>query len=102
VGHAGGNSCTKAFETQGRAVTIVWAEAAVADLIAVRQFITDHNPDAANATASRILKATDLLNERPHLGLNTHLANVRRLIVSQSPYSMFIALTATAYKSWNF
>ena len=74
-------------------MNVVWAEAAVADLVAIRLFIADHNPQAANAVAARILRAASLLKDRPHLGLGTHVENVRRLIVNQSPYSIIYRIS---------
>ncbi|MBZ5759066.1 MULTISPECIES: type II toxin-antitoxin system RelE/ParE family toxin [Rhizobium] len=69
-------------------MNIIWAEAAVADLVAIRAFIADHNPQAANKVAAKILHAANLLRDKPRLGLSTHVAHVRRLIVHQSPYSI--------------
>lgn len=76
-------------------MTIVWAKAAIADLVAIRQFIADNNPAAANAMAVRILRSANLLCGKPHLGLETHRQNVRRLIVSHSPYSLIYRVTAS-------
>ncbi|MGA1803777.1 type II toxin-antitoxin system RelE/ParE family toxin [Rhizobium sp. HT1-10] len=69
-------------------MNVVWAEAAVADLVAIRLFIADHNPQAASSVAARLLRAVDLLRDRPRLGFGTHVEDVRRLIVNQSPYSI--------------
>jgi toxin ParE1/3/4 len=76
-------------------VNIVWAKAATADLVAIRQFIADHNPTAANAMAARILRSANLLKDRPHLGLSSHRQNVRRLIVSQSTYSIIYRVSGS-------
>jgi toxin ParE1/3/4 len=76
-------------------VKIIWAEAAVADLVAIRQFIAAQNSQAANTVAARILHAIGLLKGRPHLGLNTHRQDVRRLVVSHSPYSIIYRVAGT-------
>jgi toxin ParE1/3/4 len=66
---------------------LIWAGAARADLVAIRGYIAEHNPQAANEIAGRILRAAELLSERPRLGLLTHRSDTRRLIVGHSVYS---------------
>lgn len=67
---------------------IIWSRLAVRDLIAIRAYIAQHNPDAANGVARRILHAVELLQQQPHLGLPTHRTDVRRLIVAGTAYSI--------------
>ncbi len=63
---------------------LLWARAARDDIVAIRRFIAERNPQAAGAIAARILRSVELLLERPNLRLRTHRADVRRLIVGQS------------------
>jgi toxin ParE1/3/4 len=73
---------------------LVWARAARADLIAIRCNIAEHNPQAANEVAVRILRAAELLSERPRLGLLTHRGDTRKLIVGHSVYSIIYRIGA--------
>ncbi|PZM10319.1 type II toxin-antitoxin system RelE/ParE family toxin [Rhizobium tubonense] len=71
---------------------IVWAPFARDDLISIRSYISQHNPKAARLTAVRILHTVNLLSERPELGMSTHRDDVRRLLVSNSVYSIIYRL----------
>jgi toxin ParE1/3/4 len=73
---------------------LVWARATRADLIAIRSYIAEHNPQAANEVAVRILRAAELLSERPRLGLLTHRSDTRKLIVGHSVYSTIYRIGA--------
>lgn len=67
---------------------VIWSRLAIADLVAIRAYIAEHNPAAANGVARRILHAVELLQQQPHLGLPTHRTDVRRLIVAGTVYSL--------------
>ncbi len=67
---------------------VIWARLALADLVAIRAYIAEHNAAAANGIARRILHAVELLQQQPHLGLPTHRTDVRRLIVAGTVYSL--------------
>ncbi len=67
---------------------VVWSSLARDDLMAIRRYIAQHNPTAAKMISARILYAARLLGARPNLGLRTHRMDVRRLIVSNSVYSI--------------
>ncbi|CDZ57367.1 type II toxin-antitoxin system RelE/ParE family toxin [Neorhizobium galegae] len=67
---------------------LIWAEAAIADLVHLRSYIAEHNPQAANEMAARLLDIAELLIAHPQAGLQTAKLGVRRLILSQSAYSL--------------
>ncbi|KAA9388232.1 type II toxin-antitoxin system RelE/ParE family toxin [Neorhizobium galegae] len=67
---------------------LIWAEAAVADLVHLRAYIAEHNPQAASAMAARLLEIAELLIAHPEAGLQTAKPGVRRLILPQSAYSL--------------
>lgn len=65
---------------------VVWAPRAVAHLRALRQYIAQHNPDAAADTASALLTAVDRLSQLPNLGRPGRLSDTRELVVPRTPY----------------
>ncbi|CDZ35153.1 Hypothetical protein NGAL_HAMBI1145_27230 [Neorhizobium galegae bv. officinalis] len=67
---------------------LIWAEAAIADLVHLRAYIAEHNPQAASEMAARLLEIAELLIAHPEAGLQTAKPGVRRLIVPQSAYSL--------------
>ncbi|CAN7449153.1 type II toxin-antitoxin system RelE/ParE family toxin [Neorhizobium sp. LjRoot104] len=67
---------------------LIWAEAALADLVHLRTYIAEHNPQAANEMAARLLDIAELLIVHPQAGLQTAKLGLRRLVVPQSVYSL--------------
>lgn len=67
---------------------LIWAEAAIADLVHLRSYIAEHNPQAANEMAARLLDIAELLIAHPQAGLQTAKPGLRRLIVPQTAYSL--------------
>ena len=65
---------------------INWSSFAIQDLAAIRTYIAEFNPLAAENVAARILYAVNFLSDHPHMGVETHRTDVRKLIVGQSPY----------------
>jgi toxin ParE1/3/4 len=65
---------------------ILWSRIAIEDLTAIRSYISEHSPKAAEGVARRILQAVSFLADHPQLGVPTHRTDVRKLIVKQSPY----------------
>jgi len=65
---------------------IKWLDDAVNDLQALRQHITQDNPNAATRIAKRILTAVDLLSEQPNIGRPGRIPNTRELVVAGTPY----------------
>jgi plasmid stabilization system protein ParE len=73
---------------------VVWSSLARDDLMSIRRYIGQHNAAAALALSARLIHAAKLLGERPHLGLRTHRDDVRRLILSNSVYSIIYQIHA--------
>ena len=65
---------------------IKWLDDAIYDLQALRNFIAQENPSAANRVAKRILKAINLLSEQSGLGRHGRVHGTRELIVSGTPF----------------
>ena len=67
---------------------LIWAEGAITDLIQIRDYIAEYNPDAAEAIALRLLEIAELLPGHPLMGVATLKQGIRRLVVPQSVYSL--------------
>ncbi|MFZ0481442.1 MAG: type II toxin-antitoxin system RelE/ParE family toxin [Terriglobales bacterium] len=65
---------------------VKWLQAARANLIAVSEYITQDNPDAAARTVAAIVKAVETLEHFPSLGRPGRISGTRELVVSQTPY----------------
>lgn len=65
---------------------IQWLDDAVYDLQALRQYITQDKPSAANRIAKQILKTINLLSDQPSMGRPGRVIGTRELIVSSTPY----------------
>lgn len=63
-----------------------WLEDAIHDLQALREYIAQDNPIAANRVAKRILNAVKVLSEQPGIGRHGRIPNTRELVVSGTPY----------------
>lgn len=65
---------------------VSWLQAARANLIAVSEFISQDNPDAAARTVAAIVRAVETLEHFPSLGRPGRIAGTRELVVSGTPY----------------
>ena len=65
---------------------VKWLRAARANLIAVSEYISQDNPDAAARTVAAIVRAVDSLGHFPALGRPGRISGTRELVVSGSPY----------------
>jgi plasmid stabilization system protein ParE len=73
-------------------VRLIWTEGAIADLVHIRDYIREHNPQASNEIAIRFIQLAELLLKHPQLGIATSRQDVRRLVVPQSVYSLIYRL----------
>ena len=64
-----------------RTLRLVWSPAARNDLIRLREFIGEHNPDAARRAAEALKKAADLLLKHPGIGPRIEGREDRELFV---------------------
>jgi addiction module RelE/StbE family toxin len=67
-------------------VRINWLRAARANLIAVSEYISQDNPDAASSTVAAIVSAVESLEHFPFLGRPGRISGTRELVVSGTPY----------------
>ncbi|TAK71562.1 MAG: type II toxin-antitoxin system RelE/ParE family toxin [Gammaproteobacteria bacterium] len=65
---------------------IKWLDDAIDDLQALRQYIAQDKPSAANRVAKRILSAVNLLPQQPGIGRPGRIPGTRELIVANTPY----------------
>ncbi len=65
---------------------VKWLGAARANLIAVSEYISQDNPDAAARTVAAIVKAVESLEHFPGLGRPGRISGTRELVVSGTPY----------------
>ena len=67
-------------------MTLVWSRRAIRDLEAVRAYVAQDNPTAAQKLGLRLEQATTLLLTQPGLGRPGRVHGTRELIVSGTPY----------------
>ena len=58
-----------------------WKAAAIADLLAIIDYISDDNPDAAQALKDEIEARTSCLTEQPHLYRQGRVDGTREMVV---------------------
>ena len=63
-----------------------WLRAARANLIAVSEYISQDNPDAAARTVAAIVKAVETLEQFPSSGRPGRISGTRELVVSGTPH----------------
>lgn len=62
-----------------------WLRAARANLIAVSEYISQDNPDAAARTVAAIVRAVEALEHFPALSRPGRISGTRELVVSGTP-----------------
>jgi toxin ParE1/3/4 len=67
-------------------VRVNWLRAERANLIAVSEYISQDNPDAAAKTVAAIVRAVEALEHFPALGRPGRISGTRELVVSGTPY----------------
>jgi toxin ParE1/3/4 len=67
-------------------MTLVWFRRAVHDLEALRAYIAQENPTAAEHLDVRIESAVSLLVDQPSMGRPGRIPSTRELVVSGTPY----------------
>src|SRR3990167_3509036 len=63
-----------------------WLNAALADLRAIKAYIAEENPDAAQRVIASIRSETGILANQPTIGRAGRIADTRELVISQYPY----------------
>lgn len=65
---------------------VIWFKRAILDLISVRDYITQDNPQAAQLVVQRIKDKVSLLREQPGMGRPGRVPNTKELLVDQTPF----------------
>lgn len=65
-----------------------YSDDAIADLTALRAYIAEHNPDAAQRVAARIVKSVNRLATHPKFGKAGRVEGTRELIIPRFPYTV--------------
>lgn len=65
---------------------VEWLDESIQDLKALRQYIAQDNPMAADRIAKRLVEAVNLLSYHPAMGRPGRVHHTRELIVSGTPY----------------
>ena len=73
---------------------LIWTDLAVKDLEELRLYVEADNPQAARATALRILSTVKRLTKHPRLGRPGRVEGTRELVVPASPYLVAYRLHA--------
>ncbi len=67
-------------------MTLVWFRRAIRDLAAIRAYVAQDNPTAAQQLGMRLEQAAILLVTQPSMGRPGRVHGTRELIVSGTPY----------------
>jgi toxin ParE1/3/4 len=67
---------------------VSYSDDAIADLVALRQYIALHNPSAANRVAARVIQSVNGLQTHPKFGKPGRAEGTRELIIPKFPYTI--------------
>src|SRR5437870_4541517 len=74
---------------------VVWTRAARRDVNVIFEYLVVRNPQAAEATATIILKAVEKLADHPRLGRQGRVDDTRELVITRYPYIVIYAIKGT-------
>lgn len=63
-----------------------WLTAALADLRAIKAYIAEENPQAANRVIDSVHSETIVLLQQPNIGRSGRIVDTRELAITQYPY----------------
>ena len=63
-----------------------WLSDALSDLRAIKAYIAEENPEAANRVIASIRNETNVLLNQPNIGRAGRRSDTRELVISQYPY----------------
>jgi toxin ParE1/3/4 len=76
-------SFPKTFE----GMNVLWSPEAIEDLAALRAYISENNPAAAQRMAQRIVQLVqEVLTDNPEIGRPGRVPGTRELVVARTPY----------------
>ena len=68
-------------------MNIIWSPEAIEDLISLRAYITENDPDAARRVVLHIVQNIEqLLLDHPHMGRTGRLPGIRELVIPKTPF----------------
>jgi len=67
---------------------IRWEEAALSDLVSLRNYIAEDNSTAARKVAQRIIDSVNLFVGQPLLGGPGRIHKTRELVITNTPYTL--------------
>jgi toxin ParE1/3/4 len=67
-------------------MTPVWSPEAIDDLAALRAYIGEDDPAAAQRVAEHIVRSVELLSDNPQRGRPGRVPGTRELVVSRTPF----------------
>ena len=76
-------------------MNIIWTKAARAEANAIWQYLVQRNPQAADKTATAILKAVEKLADFPQLGRPGRIEGTRELVITRLPYIVVYSVGKT-------
>jgi toxin ParE1/3/4 len=76
-------------------VKLRFTKRAVRQIEEIIDAIAQESPQGARRVRERMQSMTTLLTEHPHIGQQTDVAGIRRMLVTPIPISSFIALPRT-------
>ena len=63
-----------------------WSAEALGDLVALRDYLAQHNPAAADRIALEVVHSVEtLLPDNPHIGRPGRVPGTRELVISRTP-----------------
>ena len=68
---------------------IVWSRRAERNMLSIRRYIEQFNPEAAKSTARRVLESVRLVSEHPEIGRAGHDGRYRQLPVPGTAFILF-------------
>ena len=74
-------------------MTVRWTRRAIRALEQLADFIAEDNPDAADATVSRLLRAAEASGQTPEMGRRGRVDGTRELVVPGSSYVLAYELS---------
>ncbi|MGD1105101.1 MAG: type II toxin-antitoxin system RelE/ParE family toxin [Terriglobia bacterium] len=81
-------------------MTVLWAKKAYDDLDGIANYLAGLSNDAAERTIDRIQKADLLLGEFPEMGAKVDETELRKLVVSDTPYVAFYRVLGHYVSIW--
>ena len=67
-------------------VRVRWSLQSREHLVAIRTYMKEHNPDAADRVRWRIVESVKLLRTMPRLGRTGRMRGTREFVIPQLPY----------------